>query len=551
LAGRIRHQRQQVGLLKILLINPGQLPSAGEDQFAGRFDAACFRVQPFLHTYFGIPLAIPTLAGLTPPKHQVKIIDEMVQHIDFDEPCDLVGLSAMTCKATRAYQIAKEFKQRGVPVVMGGIHATMCPDEVASHVDCVVVGEADTLWSRVLEDRERGAMKPRYVAETFPDLTTLPPPRHDLTAYTRYAAYFLQTTRGCPRSCTFCTVTQVNGRRHRKKTPEQVVAEVKAAIALPSRFHPTIVDYGSRTKPRRIASAAIFFVDDNFAFDRGHALAVCRALKAFEDENDIHVNWFTQSDVKTGFDDELLDAMKDAGCMNIFIGFESLSEAGLKAMKKEFNSPERYRECIDKIEQHGIEVTVSVIVGADHETISSGAEMAGFTIKNHVFYLFPNILTPYPGTRLMQEMQAAGRILRNEPELYNIRNVVFTPKQMSPRELQSSYVRLCEKVLNIDHLLRTALDKVKRPKRYYLTFRWRVLIWIAFTLTFIILSLRRKITFRDLTKLLYYVPRLVLLNGSLNALGFIVNSIGFGSFSRSETRRFPTSAGATWRGPSG
>jgi radical SAM superfamily enzyme YgiQ (UPF0313 family) len=531
-------------VLKILLINPGQLAGAGEDQFAGRIDSVFFRAKPFSNTYFGIPLAIPTLAGLTPRKHQVKIIDEMVQTIDFDQPCDLVGLSAMTCKATRAYQIAAAFKKRGVPVVMGGIHASMCPDEVAAHVDCVVVGEADTLWPCILEDLERGALQPRYTAETVPDLTTLPPPRHDLTAYTRYFSYFLQTTRGCPRSCKFCTVTKVNGKIHRKKSPLQVVAEVKAAVALPSHLRPVIVDRGRGNTRRRVASGTIFFVDDNFAFDRDHALAVCRALKAFEDENDVHVNWFTQSDVNTGFDDELLDAMKEAGCMNIFMGFESLSQDALKEMKKNVNTPARYRECIDNIERHGIEVTASVIVGTDHETTASGEEMARFAMENHIFYLFPNIMTPYPGTRLMEEIQAEGRILRTEPELYNIRNVIFTPKQMSPFELQSLYTKLCEKVLDIDNLLRTAVEKLKRPKRYYLTLRWRCLIWVAFSLIFTVLALRRKITFRSFFKLVGYAPRLILADGSLAALGFFVNAIGFSNFSRSETLRFPNSAGA-------
>ncbi len=294
--------------MKILLINPGQLEDAGDDQFAGRMDSIFFRVKPFSQTYFGIPLAIPTLAGLTPSKHEVKIIDEMVAPIDFDEPCDLVGLTAMTCKSTRAYRIAAEFRKRNVKTVMGGIHASMCPDEAALHVDCVVVGEADTLWPMLLEDAQRGALKARYTADAFPELTTLPPPRHDLTPHTRYFSFFLQTTRGCPRSCKFCTVTQINGKALRKKTPKQVIKEVKAAIGIPNRLRPTIVDRERNNRKRKTASGTIFFVDDNFAIDRAHALAMCRALCDFQDENQVHINWFTQCDINTGFDDELLSA---------------------------------------------------------------------------------------------------------------------------------------------------------------------------------------------------------------------------------------------------
>jgi radical SAM superfamily enzyme YgiQ (UPF0313 family) len=528
--------------VRILLVNPGQLPGAGDDQFAGAIDSLFFRARPFSRTYFGIPLALPTLAGLTPPEHKVRIADEMVEHIDFDWPCDLVGISAMTCKATRAYQIAREFRKRGVPVVMGGIHASMCPDEAARYVDCVVVGEADQLWPRLIADAAAGELRPLYRSEAFPDLTTLPPPRHDLTRHTHYFCFLLQTTRGCPRSCKFCTVTAQNGRVHRKKTPSQVVAEVKMAIDLPNPLRPTIVDRGKDNRRRRLASGAVFFVDDNFAFDREHALAVCRALMAFQDEHQVHINWFTQSDVKAGFDDELLAAMKEAGCMNIFVGFESLSADALHGFNKTVNTPEQYRECIGNIERHGMDVTASVIVGTDHDNPESGIEMARFAADNRLFYLFPNIMTPYPGTQLMAEMEADGRILRRAPEYYNIRNVVFRPRQMSPLGLQRLFVDLCHRSLGLGHLIRTALCKVKRENRYYLTHRWRVLIWLSFSLIFVALLLRRKITLHDLWALITSAPRLILANGSLSALGYIVNAVGFGAFARSELQRLSKQA---------
>ncbi|MBN1610000.1 MAG: B12-binding domain-containing radical SAM protein [Polyangiaceae bacterium] len=531
--------------MKIHLINPGQLPDAGEDQFAGRIDSAFFRARPFSRTYFGIPLALPTLAAVTPPEHTVRITDEMVEDIDFDEPCDLVGLSAMTCKATRAYQIARKFRERGVPVVMGGIHASMCPDEAARHVDCVVVGEADELWPRILADLARGTLRSRYAADTFPDISVIPPPRHELTPHSRYYAFFLQTTRGCPRSCRFCTVTAINGRELRRKRPDQVVDEVRALLRLPNPLRPVIVDRAEGNRRRRLATGAVFFVDDNFAIDRDHALDVCRALKALQDQNDLHLPWFTQTDSRTGFDDELLDAMKSAGCMNLFVGFESLLPRTLRAMAKNVNAPERYAECIANIERHGIEVTASVIVGTDAETATSGAEMVRFALENRIFYFFPNILTPYPGTALMQEMDAEGRILLREPELYNIRNVVFAPKRMSPLELQSSFVRLCGELLSLDRLVRTAETKLEREPRYRLTWRWRLIIGFAFSLTFVALTLTGRITFGDLLKLLYRAPRMILVNGSPSALGFIVNSVGFGTFARSEIARLPRSPAAT------
>ncbi|MBN2715306.1 MAG: B12-binding domain-containing radical SAM protein [Deltaproteobacteria bacterium] len=532
----------QTQSMRILLINPGQLPHAGEDQFSGRMDSVFFRLSPLLQTYFGIPLALPTLAGVTPDHHDVIIIDEMVQKIDFAQPCDLVGITAMTSKAPRAYQIAAEFKARGIPVIMGGIHASMCPEEAAQHVDSVVVGEADEIWPSILEDLARGELKALYRPD-FPNLENTMPPRHLATSHSRYFSFLLQTTRGCPRNCNFCTVTAMNGRRLRKKSPAQVVEEVRQVVALPNPVRPVIVDRDNHNRTRRLAGGAIFFVDDNFAIDRKHALAVCAALKTFQDEKNVHINWFTQADIKTGFDDELLAAMKDAGCMNIFIGFESLSDATLSAMQKQINSPKRYMECIHNIERHGIEVTASVIIGADDDTDTCGDEVTNFAITNHLFYLFPNIMTPYPGTGVMTHMATANRLLSENWSEYNIRNVVFRPKQMSPSRLRQQYVRICTKALNMQRLFETAKVKCTQPKRFHLTRRWRVAVLFAFTGVTIALGLVGKLTFREVLICLRRIPWLVIKNGSLNALGFIVNAIGFGTFARSEAKRlkeFPT-----------
>ena len=207
----------------------------------------------------------------------------MIEPINFDQPCDLVGITAMTFKANRAYEIAMKFKSRGIPVVMGGIHASMCPDEAVRYVDAVVVGEADELWPKILTDFEKGRLLPRYTVAEFPDISNLPPPRHDLTLCDNYFAFFLQTTRGCPYNCSFCTVTQMNGRKLRKKIPEQVVKEVESL--LPLRKSPfTILDAMDGGKKKKLVTNSIFFIDDNFAIDREHAVAVCKALERFQKE---------------------------------------------------------------------------------------------------------------------------------------------------------------------------------------------------------------------------------------------------------------------------
>jgi len=217
----------------------------------------------------------------------------------------------------------------------------------------------------------------------------------------------------------------------------------------------------------------------------------------------------------------------------------------LAEMHKPVNRPDRYRECIENVERHGIEVTVSVIVGTDSDTATVGQELARFARDHHVFYLFPNIMTPYPGTQLMADLETEGRILRRESELYNIRNVVFRPKHMDATELQSVYVRLCRDALDMGHLLETATRKLKRPKRHYLTRPWRLFIWLAFSFFFIVLGLRGKLTARELGLLLRYAPRLLLGDGSLNALGFVANAVAFGTFSRSEEQRLAQAGAGT------
>ena len=170
--------------MRILLVNPGNPPDAGRDLYTADLYAALCLFKVRRSMCFGLPLALPTLAGVTPAEHEVGIVDEAVESIDFDEPCDLVGITGMSFKARRGFQIAAEFRRRGVPVVMGGIHASLCPDETAKHVDSVVVGEAEELWPEVVEDAKAGSLKPRYQAERFPDISALPAPRHDLRRHT-------------------------------------------------------------------------------------------------------------------------------------------------------------------------------------------------------------------------------------------------------------------------------------------------------------------------------------------------------------------------------
>lgn len=532
--------------MKILLINPGYSNDAGPDQSDSSFRAALYIPNLFSKGTFCVPLALPTLAGVTPREHTVKIVDEIVDPIDFDEECDLVGITAMTCKATRAYEIAREFKKRGVPVVMGGIHASMCPDEAQQHVDCVVVGEADFLWPKVLEDVEKGSMQSRYEAKEYPDISRIPPPRYDQVKQSKYFSFFLQTTRGCPYSCKFCSVTEFNGKRLRRKTPEQFIKEVDAIVQL--RSTPFKVIEKGNAKKRKKFAISLFITDDNFAIDRNHALGICRALKKYQDEKGIFINWFTQANFKAGFDDELLTAMAEAGCYDLFVGFESLNPDTLKSMNKDMNTIDEYAASINNMRHHGLEVYFSVITGGEFDTITVGDDIAEFVEKHDVFYCYPWTLIPLPGTVVHSEMAKAGRILTDRTEFYNGRNVVCKPNHMTPFDHQKVYADLCLRVFDLDKLLERGIKLLKYRKHYYLTFGSRFLAWTFFSFSAILFALQRKITWSSAWKLLRKAPRLVLLDGSLAGLDFFVCSMEFSVFAEGEAKRLPKTPAATLQG---
>jgi radical SAM superfamily enzyme YgiQ (UPF0313 family) len=240
----------------------------------------------------------------------------------------------------------------------------MRPDEAAEHVDCVVIGEAENLWPDLLADASAGKLKKRYVAQEFHDLKMSRTPRYDLVKNEQYLYSYLQTTRGCPFDCNFCTVTKISGRTVRKKTTEQVIQDVSAIISIKHKRTLNLIDRTTAQKRKLVRMIA--FIDDNFAIDRTHALSVCRALKKFQDDHNLVIPWYTQVNVDVGFDEELMTAMRDSNCQHLFIGFESLDPATLQAMGKIINSPVRYSEAIRNIHRHDIRVVFSTIVGDDN-----------------------------------------------------------------------------------------------------------------------------------------------------------------------------------------
>ena len=335
------------------------------------------------------PLNLMVLAGLTPPDWEITIIDENLGAPDYSSmPLpDLVGITACTSQANRAYEVAAHFRGIGVPVVMGGIHATMCLDEVTEHVDTVVTGEAEGVWPQVLEDITRGNLKHLYeggLAET----DNIPSARHDLLD-TGYAFGAIQTTRGCPLNCSFCSVTAFNGAHYRMRSIEDVVREFQL-----------------------IREKRVLVVDDNLVGVRPEHIARAKDLFRAMIEAKLKKEWIAQATINFADDDELLTLAAKAGCRGVFIGFESPTPKGLEELSKKFNilKNRNFRTSVRRIQRHRIQVVGSFIIGLDVDEPGIGKYIAKTATQYGVDNLNTLFLTPLPGTRLWDQMKADNRI---------------------------------------------------------------------------------------------------------------------------------------------
>jgi radical SAM superfamily enzyme YgiQ (UPF0313 family) len=338
------------------------------------------------------PLSLMVLAGLTPPEWEISILDENLGVPDYPampRP-HLVGITAFTSQANRAYELAADFRRLGVPVVMGGIHATMCLDEVMERVDAVVTGEAEGIWPQLLEDARHGCLKRRYDGG-LADIDDVPFARHDLLA-TGYACGAIQTTRGCSLNCSFCSVTAFNGARYRQRPIPAVVREFQL-----------------------IREKRVLVVDDNLIGTRPEHIARAKDLFRAMAQADLRKEWVAQATINLADDEELLALAAKAGCRGVFIGFESPAPEGLRELGKKFNfiKGRDFRASVRRIQRHNILVVGSFIIGLDIDEAGIGkhiAKVAGHYGLDNINMLF---LTPLPGTRLWHQMKSEDRIALN------------------------------------------------------------------------------------------------------------------------------------------
>ena len=386
--------------MRVRLIQPAQLDEAG---------------RPIKYQKLFLPfLTLATLAGLTPAGVDLGVTDEFVENIDFDENVDLVGITAQTCQAPRAYQIADEFRRRGRKTIGGGIHVSMCTEEALAHFDAVLVGEAEDVWAGILEDARAGRLQRVYNPASRPDLSRLVIPRFDLFDFKRYVKppfartplIPIQTTRGCPNRCDFCSVVGFLGNAIRKKPVANVVKEIE------------------HVRPSRI-----FFTDDNIIADAEHARALFQALAP------LRLRWACQMSTQVSRHPELIDMAAAAGCHETFVGVESLDPSTLAAMHKGFNKTDQYAEFFRRLKSVGILAQASVIFGFDGDTHDSLRRAIDTIMTWDVNYLYLHLLVPLPGTPYYEKVCGEGRLETRDWSLYDACHVVVRPTTVAPADL--------------------------------------------------------------------------------------------------------------------
>ncbi len=361
-------------------------------------------------------LPVAVLAGLTPADVDVAFYDDRMEPIRFDAPTDAVAIPIETYTAARAYQIASEYRRRGVTVIMGGFHATLMPDEVARFADAIVIGEAEGVWARVIDDLKHGTLQRRYQGGQ-PSLTTIRVDRR-LFRDKRYLPIgLIETGRGCRFPCEFCAIQTFYSRTYRRREVDDVIRELTSIKDEKKLF---------------------FFVDDNFAGELQSGRPLLEELRK------LNIRWITQMSIDAAHDEGFLAELYRAGCRGVLIGFESLDEENLKLMNKRFNAMKGgFTKALANLRRNHIFVYGTFIFGYEHDTLQSFDQAVDFATEEGMYIAAFNHLTPFPGTPLYKRLQAEGRLRFEawwlDPE-YRYNAVPFAPKGMTPEDVTAGCV---------------------------------------------------------------------------------------------------------------
>jgi radical SAM superfamily enzyme YgiQ (UPF0313 family) len=399
------------------------------------------RGQHYIRTWQMEPLPAATLAGLTPPEVEVRFYDDRMEPIPFDQPTDLAAISVETYTAKRAYQIASEYRRRDVPVVMGGFHATLCPEEVAQYAEAVVIGEAEGVWSQLLADAQRGGLQSYYRSTVRPSLNGLRPDRSIFQGKRYLPIGLVEAGRGCHFRCDFCAVQTVFGQSQSRRPLDDILEEVTQL----------------RDKP------LLFFVDDNITSNMAQAKEFFRELAKLK------VHWVSQASINAAYDEEFLALIAASGCQGVLIGFESLNPENLRRMNKGFNLMKGgFVQALENLRRHRIRLYITFVFGYDEDTPESFARTVDFA-NEHKFYIAAfNHLTPFPGTPLYQRLVAEERLLYDcwwLDDRYRYNQIPFQPARMSPGELQAGCLAARRAFYSHRSIWARGLDEVNRASR--------------------------------------------------------------------------------------
>ncbi len=393
-----------------------------------------------------LPAAL--IAGLTPPDVDIRFYDDRLEPIPYDEPTDLVAISVETYTAKRAYQIASEYRSRGIPVVMGGFHPSLVPDEVARYADSVIVGEAEATWSELIDDYRHNTPRKFYRAAERPSLEKARPDRSIFQGKRYLPVGLVEVGRGCHFRCEFCAIQTVFSQRQTRRPHDLVLEEIRELKAAGQH-------------------KIFFFVDDNITSNREQSKDFLRELAK------LNIRWVCQGSIDMAHDEELLDLMIASGCEIVLIGFESLNPENLKKMDKSFNNSRGgFPKALSNLREKKVRLYATFVFGYDEDTTDSFGESVDFAI-HHGFYITAfNHLTPFPGTPLYTRLQDEGRLLYDNwwlDDRYSYNKIPFQPKGMSPEELQAGCVGARASFYSWSSILKRAFRSSNRAS----FFMWR------------------------------------------------------------------------------